>query len=65
MAELGATELTQDGPICERAVMGGTGLNGSDPQTSVADAESRPHDHPNLAAAFATIGPSPPTLARG
>ena len=60
VAELGATELIQEGPICERAVMGGTGLDGSDPQTSVGDAKSKPHDDPNLGGVL-DAPTSPPT----
>jgi choline dehydrogenase-like flavoprotein len=66
MAELGATELTQQGPIADSAVMAGTARMGADPRTSVVDAELRAHDHPNLfvvgSAVFPTITASPPTL---
>jgi choline dehydrogenase-like flavoprotein len=66
MAALGATDTTQQGPIADSAVMGGTARMGTDRRTAVVDRDLRAHDHRNLyivgAAAFPTIGTAPPTL---
>jgi choline dehydrogenase-like flavoprotein len=69
MAGLGATNVTQLGPIADSAVMGGTTRMGEDAKTSVVDANLRSHDHPNLfvvgSAVLPTITASPPTLTIG
>jgi choline dehydrogenase-like flavoprotein len=66
MARLGATQLTQLGPVADSAIMGGTARMGRDAKTSVVDANLRTHDHPNLfivgSAVFPTITSSAPTL---
>ncbi len=59
MAELSATEITQQGPIADSAVMGGTARMGADPRASVVDAELRAHDHPNLFVVGSAAFPTP------
>lgn len=69
MAGLGATTLTQLGPIADSAIMGGTTRMGDDPKTSVVDGDLRSHDHPNLfivgSAVFPSITANAPTLTIG
>ena len=48
MAALGATQISQLGPIADSAVMGGTTRMGTDAKTSVVDPNLRAHDHANL-----------------
>ena len=66
MNALGATDVQEQGPVTDGAVMGGTCRMGSDPRTAVVDRNLRAHDHPNLyvvgSATFPTISTSPPTL---
>jgi choline dehydrogenase-like flavoprotein len=66
MANLGATEVKQLGPIADSAIMGGTTRMGSDPKTSVVDANLRAHDHANLfivgSQVFPSITANAPTL---
>jgi choline dehydrogenase-like flavoprotein len=66
MANLGATEVKQLGPIADSAIMGGTTRMGADPKTSVVDGDLRAHDHPNLfivgSQVFPSITANAPTL---
>jgi choline dehydrogenase-like flavoprotein len=66
MANLGATEVKQLGPIADSAIMGGTTRMGSDPRTSVVDENLRSHDHQNLfivgSQVFPSITANAPTL---
>jgi choline dehydrogenase-like flavoprotein len=47
-AALGAERVQWNEPYLSSAIMGGTTRMGSDPRTSVVDAELRSFDHPNL-----------------
>ena len=58
MTKLGATEVSQLGPIADSAIMGGTTRMGDDPKTSVVDADLRAHDHANLFIAGSQVFPS-------
>lgn len=66
MTNLGATEITQIGPIADSAIMGGTTRAGNDSRDSVVDANLRSHDHPNLyivgSQVFPSISANTPTL---
>jgi choline dehydrogenase-like flavoprotein len=66
MTALGATEVTQLGPVADSAIMGGTTRMGDDPKTSVVDADLRAHDHANLfivgSQVFPSITANAPTL---
>ncbi len=57
-ANLGATEISQLGPIADSAIMGGTTRMGADPKTSVVDPDLRSHDHPNLFIVGSQVYPS-------
>ena len=66
MDALGCTTVLDGPPRVNTSIIGGTARMGTDPATSVVDADLRAHDHPNLfvlgSAAFPTMGISPPTL---
>jgi choline dehydrogenase-like flavoprotein len=66
MANLGATEVKQLGPIADSAIMGGTTRMGDDPKSSVVDPNLRAHDHSNLfivgSQVFPSITANAPTL---
>lgn len=58
MANLGATEIKQPGPIADSAIVGGTTRAGNDPRGSVVDANLHSHDHPNLYVVGSQVFPS-------
>jgi len=66
MDALGCTTVLDGPPRVNTSIIGGTARMGTDPATSVVDADLRAHGHPNLfvlgSAAFPTMGISPPTL---
>ncbi|UYN96732.1 MAG: GMC family oxidoreductase [Enhydrobacter sp.] len=63
---LGCTQVVELGPVTVTSNIAGTARMGTDPRTSVVDANLRAHDHPNLymvgSAVFPTTGANPPTL---